>query len=120
MCRRLIVVVSIFLLSACSTTPQAMRQDAPIVVHTSNKDPKAIAICIANKWENTRVLGGGLDVDFRPTENGYTVMQQLSGKLHYLVDIESTQQGTLTKLYKYMVLSIGTDPSVASVAGCQL
>lgn len=115
-----IVIVSIFMLSACSTTPQAMRTDAPIVVHTSNKDPKAIAICIADKWENTRVLGGGLDVDFRPTEKGYTVMKKLSGKLHYLADIESTQQGSLTKLYKFMVMSLGTDPAVASVAGCQL
>ncbi|WP_155890832.1 hypothetical protein [Desulfuromonas sp. TF] len=121
MAKFLILTVSIIIMSACSPTPKAMRLDAPVSVYTSNKEPKDIAICITEKWENTRVIGGSLDVDFHPTENGYCITQKISGKLYYLADIENSQNGSLTKLYKWnMVMSIGENTSIVGVAECQL
>lgn len=119
--RLLLVVLVVLVLAGCSTTPQRLRAGSPHSVHSSNKDSKVIAMCIADAWENTRVIGSSPTVNWRETPAGYTVSMQMGGKLHYLADVENREQVSMTKLYLWqMILSLGPNPSVTSVAECQL
>ncbi len=117
-------VVTILLLSTligCSSlTPRDLRGNTPDAVHSSAKQPKQIALCIADVWENTNLFGGSVNVNMRETTNGYTVSMSFSGNLHYLADISKTSTGSATKLFTGKVLSLGENKTVSEVTNCQL
>ncbi len=118
--KRLFVLLMVLgvsvLLSSCVATPSKMRRSAPDVVHSSQKTPKEVAVCIADKWENWGT------VNQRETQNGYSLTAGPQGKLHYLTDIEETETGSRTKVYKFhkiLMAYVGTDPYYGSAALCQ-
>ncbi len=90
-----------------------MRSNLPDQVHFSLKSAKEVSICIANKWESLEI------VNSRETTNGYSVSGQINGRLHYLADIENKDAGSVTKVYKFMAISVGSDPFFDAVEICQ-
>jgi hypothetical protein len=106
--------ISLLLVVGCSTNPNSMRSNSPDVQHSSVKSPKEIALCVADKWETLSV------VNQREISNGYSLTASLNGKLHYLADIKSTGKATTTKAYKFMSMSVGTNPYFSAVSDCQI
>jgi hypothetical protein len=117
--KQFILVVSVIFLAACSTTPQVMRQDPPALALASKNEPKAVASCIADKWENIMAIGREPDVNLRPTKNGYSITFKSSVTINYLADIESSGQGSLTNVFTHMTMSMGDDPVLNDVVNCQ-
>jgi len=117
-------VVALLLISSligCSSlTPRDLRGNTPDAVHSSVKQPKQVALCIADIWENTNLFGGSVGVNMRETATGYTVSMSYSGNLHYLVDISKTSTGSVTKLFTGKIISFGENKSVSEVTNCQL
>ena len=100
-------------LVGCTTNPNAMRKSTPEVIYSTKGDAKDIAICIADGWETYGV------VNQRQTTNGYSLSLMLNGKLQYLADLEQDSDGiTKTKGYKFMVIAIGGDPFLKTIADC--
>jgi len=117
------VVALIFILSllGCSSlTPRDLRGKTPNAVHSSVKQPKQVALCIADVWENTNLFGGNVNVNMRETAFGYTVSMSLSDNLAYLVDISGTAIGSTTKLFTGRVISLGENKTISEVTNCQL
>lgn len=116
-----IALLSVTALSGCSLSPGELRAKySPDVVHTSAKHSKEIAMCVADKWENSNVIGASVRVSFRPTSFGYTVSKYLCDELHYLIDITDTSTGTQTKAWRYKVMSLGRDSNMSAISDCQL
>lgn len=107
------VSLSLLILSGCSTTPNQMRDSGPHEVHTSFKEPKDVFLCVADAWEDYLV------VNSRETADGYSMTGLLDGDLKYMADIDKTEQGSSTKLYKFMSVAIGRDYYFGSAAKCQ-
>ncbi len=107
--------IALLVITGCSsTTPKNMRDSSPDAVHSSAKSPREIAICIAEKWEESGT------VNQRESKLGYSVSKTTNGYLHYLVDIERKDTFSITKAYKFGVISFGSDPSLDAVSNCQL
>lgn len=104
----------VLFVTGCSTTPSAMRTQAPDVIEVSQKNSKDIAICIAEKWEQHGV------VNQRETNKGYSLTATVLGKLHYLADIEENQGKTTIKAYKYLQYSPAKNPLLSAVTECQI
>jgi len=109
----LIVSALALFLVGCSTSPNNMRKSGPDEVHTSFKDAKQVALCVGSSWEGLAVVSS------REIENGYSVTGLLRGRLHYLADINNHENGSQTKLYKFMSVSVGRDAFFGWASKCQ-
>lgn len=112
---------SLFLVAcATSPTPSTLQSGTPDAVFASDRSSKEIAECVVSKWENTRILGAAPIANYRPTTTGYRVTLHFNDRLRYMADIDTTLVGSKTKVYvDGMVVSLGKNPSVGEVAGCQ-
>ncbi len=68
----LVVMVLAVLIAGCAT-PIDMRKLTPELDLTSSKTAKAVALCIADRWENTTVMESSFPISMRPTNEGYTI-----------------------------------------------
>lgn len=99
-------IILAFALSACAT-PNERRQGVPDINEQSNRASKDIAICIADKWENTKpfLAFSSLPVNTSMKANGYSIA--VTGTNGFgetntvaLVDILDYQHGSFIKYYK--------------------
>lgn len=111
---KLLFTSTLLFIAGCSTSPNSMRSNSPDVVHSSVKPPKEIALCIADKWEHFGV------VNQRDISGGVSLTSSSSGNLHYLADIKSNGEATVTRAYKFMSISVGADPYFTAVSDCQI
>lgn len=99
-------IIIAIVLSACAT-PNDRRQGVPDINMQSNKTSKEVALCIADKWENTRPLlvFSSPPVNTNIRANGYSVAATMTNQFGStntiaLVDILDYQQGSFIKYYK--------------------
>lgn len=111
--KKLLCISSLTLITGCSTNPNSMRSNSPDALHSSVKSPKEISLCVANKWETFGV------VNQRNVSNGVSLSASLNRNLHYLADITSNGKSTVTKVYKFMSMSLGAGPYLQALSGCQ-
>lgn len=97
--------IAAMLLVGCAT-PVEMRARAPALNLISSRPAKAVAICIADRWENSSVLGNTIPINMRPTANGYTVSWRHEGWGHtgLLADVDDAAVGSTTRYFKNAVL----------------
>lgn len=106
------------LISACST-PGDVRSTTPTLEADSSKPSKAVAGCIADKFELAYRTG----VNSRPTSNGYSVWKEddagILGKITGIViDVNDTAVGSKIKLFMKGALSSAADTAVRIVKEC--
>lgn len=114
---RFAAVLAIFMLFGCST-PNQMREAAPAADFSSAKAAKTVALCVAQRWENSGI-GGTPSVTFRPTESGFMVAirNEAIGSIQLLADIDDSPTGSRTRYFKGAVLGEGAFD--AAVKDCQ-
>lgn len=116
--RVLTIISMVIALSACTTTPQKLRNSDPVFESSSSTGALTVATCIAERWENLDYLLYSPVVNIRQSSSGYEVTQYLDGVLTHLADIEETPTGTKVNIYTE-ALSLGDDPAVESVVSCE-
>lgn len=106
------------LLAGCAT-PNAMRKDQPSAAFQSKRPAKDVAICIAERWENSGSLGVTVPVRLRPTQTGHlvSVRNDAWGHTALMADVDDVGTGSQTRYYKRLVLGEGTFDKI--VADCQ-
>ncbi len=108
--KALIVAVLVIGLAGCAT-PNDVRKSAPELQLTSTKTPKQVASCIADKWEDAKLL-----VRSRETERGYALTVMINDVLCYLADVVGSADKTSTKYY---VNCFSYDLASSAVKSCQ-
>ena len=75
----------------------------------SDKSAKAVAMCIADHWENPS-YGLSPSVLIRPTTFGYTVTVRNEGigSTQLMVDVSESKTGSTSSYYKGLVLGEGS------------
>jgi hypothetical protein len=107
--------------SACGcTTPGDVRSTPPIYEATSSKTAKALAGCVADKFELSLRSG----VNSRPTSNGYSIWKEddmgLYGKITGLVvDIDDAPSGSFIRFYSKGALASAKDTVVRALDECK-
>jgi len=86
-------------LSGCATGPVQLMQDAPDVVHTSDKTVESVARCIDKKWEEVRVIGGANIVDVKNSEAGTRVTQRFGDTVHFVALVSPRGTGSRTQVW---------------------
>lgn len=106
------------LLISCAT-PGEMRSTTAAGVYESKRSAKEVAICIADRWENSGWFNTTVPVNMRPTKTGYTASLRNDGLGHtqLLVDVEDVGSGSKTKYFKNLVIGEGTFD--LAVTNCQ-
>lgn len=110
------------LLFGCAS-PAEMRARAPLLELSSIRPSKPVAVCIADRWENTTYMNGpGLPITMRETTEGYTVIGIMQSMVQtwtgLLADINNSPSGSTTRYYKSAgMLSSGSFDNV--VKECQ-
>jgi hypothetical protein len=114
---KLTSVLVVVLLVACAT-PAEMRTKNPALVIDSALPAKTVAICIANKWEESGFLGLTMPVRMRPTSTGYTIsITDAYNRTSFVADVDSNQSMTTTRLYRAM--DFGGGDIIDAVKNCQ-
>jgi hypothetical protein len=93
-------------LSSCAT-PADRRKNPPDIVTSSKKSAKEVAICIAEKWENTKPFMGFSSPPVNTTLklNGYSITATNTNNVgstntFALADVTENQLGSTTKYFK--------------------
>ncbi len=112
---------AVLLVGCASPTHKDLVSSSPVAAFTSFKKAKAVAMCIASRWESGKVVGASVMTAVRETETGYRVSMFIGGHLHYVGEVEQAAQGAMTKLYRgpNMVVLGSQDPHAGEVAACQ-
>lgn len=107
----LVVMVLAVLIAGCAT-PIDMRKLTPELDLTSSKTAKAVALCIADRWENTTVMESSFPISMRPTNEGYTIKATVEDILQQwtrlLADVNDGPNGSTTRYYKNGMLGVGS------------
>lgn len=90
--KKLFVTLGILGLLGC-TSMQDMRENQPILVASSDKNPSELAQCILQKWQLQTVF----NVFMQPRGNGFTVY--LEGQWE-VADIDAIGKNSKVSLYK--------------------
>lgn len=104
------ILVSLFIvigLTGC-VTPSDLRKETPALDMTSKKSAKAVALCIAEKWENTKPFMAFssplVNTNIRP--NGYSITA--TDINHFgstttitLADVTEVKTESATRYYKF-------------------
>lgn len=101
-----IALAAVATLSACASIPADLRKQIPRLELTSSRFAKAVALCIANRWENIdRIIGPGitsstypLPLTMRPITDGYMVSIEGLGT-RGLADVKNTENGSRTQYF---------------------
>ena len=56
----------------------------------------------------------------RNIPDGVSLTASSSGNLHYLADFKSKGDLSVTKAYKFMSISVGSDPFFTAMSDCQI
>ena len=103
---RFVIALLVLIASAC-TTPAERRAQSPNLDLTSSKPAKDVAICIAEKWQNTRpfMTLSSPPVNTNMRVNGFSVTVTDTNRMGStntiaLADITETQNTSGTKYYK--------------------
>ena len=108
-----VVVGMGLLLAGCTTSPMDAKSKGPTHELQSSKSAKSVAACIAEKWENLYRVGS---LNIRPTENGFTVIQQdqfMGGKdIPFLADVADRGTGSATTYYNNAISARKMDQAV--------
>ncbi|MGY3571720.1 hypothetical protein [Vibrio paucivorans] len=105
------------LLSACTTTPNKLRDSDPVFESYQRIEASTFANCVVEKWENLDYLLYSPVVNIHESSSGYEITQYLDGVLTHLADIERADAGSKVTIYTES-LSLGDDPAVISVVSC--
>lgn len=107
--RNFVIGASVIFLIGCAS-PADLRQRKPTIELESNQPAKKVAICIADRWENSGIFGSSVPSNMRPTPEGYTLScrDEFIGRTMLLVDVNDTSSGSITKYYKSAVLGAGS------------
>ena len=110
----LVLCVATVWLFGCAT-PVDIRTRTPSLELTSSRPAKPVAICIADRWENSNIWGklqDGLPINMRPTPDGYTVLASVRTAFEtypgFLADINDTPSGSTTRYFENAVLGAGS------------
>jgi hypothetical protein len=111
----------LLLTAAACASPGELRMKSPSFEGASSKSSKAVAGCIADRWE-----GGGHrpEISARPTARGYSLSAAsdlgMYGKdTSFVIDVEDTKDGSSTRFYSNIALSSGTALVAAIARDCQ-
>ena len=103
------------LLVGCTTSPMDAKSKGPTLELQSSKPAKTVATCIAEKWEDLYRVGS---LNVRPTQNGYSVIQQdqfMGGKdIPFLADVEERGTGSATTYYNNAISARKMDQAVVA------
>lgn len=96
----IVTLIGAAVLAGCTTSPMDAKSKGPTFELQSTKSAKTVATCIAEKWENLYRVG---NLNLRPTQNGYSVIQQdqvMGGKdIPFLADVDDRGTGSTTTYY---------------------
>lgn len=112
--RILMGAVGFALLAGCVSTADLERNE-PSIRTTTQKNPKAYALCVFPKWQAART-----DSSMVETERGYRLWVASNNMADELLDIESTQGGSSVTLRQRMPWSamMGRSAIESSVRSC--
>ncbi|HUW75846.1 MAG TPA: hypothetical protein VMV70_04135 [Gallionella sp.] len=109
----LVLCVATLWLLGCAT-PVDMRARTPSLDLTSSLSAKTVAICIADRWENAKIIGmsAGFPINMRQTPDGYTVSASVHNAFEtwtgLLADINDNPSGSTTRYFVNGVLGEGS------------
>lgn len=95
------VAAALLALAGCETTPQERRADRPDAAYFSARSARAVAACIAERWE-PQLRQRNFDApDFRPIQNGWTVVlyARSQGMIGSFVDVKDTPGGSSSAVF---------------------
>jgi hypothetical protein len=99
--------------TACATSPADAKSKAPTLDLQSERSAKAVSGCIAEKWENLYRVG---TLSVRPTEKGFSVIQQdqgIAGKdFPFIADVEERGSKSATRYWNNAISAPKIDQSV--------
>lgn len=96
--RILIGLAAVILLAGC-TTPSDLVSGEPEVSATTNKSPKAFALCVYPSWQDYRTSAA-----MSETTNGYRIIvgNDFNGQTDDVLEISKIRAGSSVKLYQRM------------------
>ena len=106
-CVRVTTVCLTLAVAACATPDEIRSTRAPTATLESARPSDAIAACVAERWENEKILGTPVaahGLRARPTSTGHvvTVLNQYGG-VHFMADIFRRPQGSSVNFYDYNI-----------------
>ena len=109
------------LLTACASPPtqtEIINSD-PVSSFASEKHPKAIALCLTERWEDKMLSGSSRVVSMRETGTGYNITLYFSGTPVYVATINQTKLGSKTDIREGKVIQIGENLTLKAASRCQ-
>jgi len=106
-------ISSIFVITACSISPDELRRSKPTLETSSTHNSQLISKCITNGWGNTEAVRS----DYRPTMFGHTASLYMNDNLVHLIDISNTFEGSKTTIYSDMS-ALGKESSLSVMQEC--
>lgn len=116
------ILVLTLLLTGCSSvpTPDELSKAVPDTVNSSVKEPKVVAECIVEKWENFSNLFGNAFVTSRKLGDGVRVAMHIpTAGLYFMADIDKTELGSKTKTWTREGLRSYVQDEFDAVVNCQ-
>lgn len=113
--KKIIACSMLALLTGCTINPADLRKQKPNLELTSSKTSKQVAICIADKWENTTAVGAlsSPPVNMRITSEGYSIIvynppNGFGGAAPIsIADISDTPSGASSIYYRPSIIGFG-------------
>lgn len=99
--RSLFLLGAVLLVAGCST-PSSLMREAPVISATSDKAPKAYALCVFPYWQDHRSTAS-----MNETVDGYRLVigAEANGQTDEVLDIKSAGSGSEVKLYQRVAWS---------------
>jgi hypothetical protein len=91
--------VAVALLAGCSS-PSDLMSSSPEVTVTSAKTPKALALCVFPHWQEQ-----SSSATMAETASGYRLVNGFAQQTDDVLDIKSTKEGSIAKLYQRIAWS---------------
>lgn len=113
--RKIIVGLSLSVLAGC-TSVSDLEKSSPVIIGSSKKPPKDIALCVFPKWQEKIALA-----TMSETVDGYrlVVANNMNRMPDELLQIKATANGSSVSLFERMAwFSLGRDPIKDAVHSC--
>ncbi|MEC4747176.1 hypothetical protein [Methylomicrobium sp. Wu6] len=82
------------LVAGCAITPDHFINSSPILVVSSTKDSRGVAVCVSDGW-NSEVNG----VTSKPISGGFTVTLTSGGLIYFMAEVMTSSKGSTTKYW---------------------
>ncbi len=94
----IVCALAVAMLVGC-TTPGDLLKGEPAISRQSNKDPKAVALCIYPDWQEYQSTA-----TMSETVDGYRLVSgsDMNGQTNDVLDIKRSANGSAVKLYQRM------------------